>query len=78
MFLLKPPRHISTLPFASVWLRADRFRSTPINGQFLSRSGCLKGPGAAIEHADSSSAYTRLKGIGLCLPLGRTLGSHVL
>ena len=29
MFFLTPPRHISTLPFASVWLSVDDFRSPP-------------------------------------------------
>jgi hypothetical protein len=32
MFYLTPPRHISTLPEATVWQRADDFRSTPVNG----------------------------------------------
>jgi len=32
MFYLTPPRHISTLPIASLWQRADHFRSSPNSG----------------------------------------------
>src|ERR1700737_3816639 len=48
MFYLKPPRHISTLLIASFRPRARHFRSTPRSGQFLSRSGRLKG--ANLRH----------------------------
>jgi hypothetical protein len=42
MFDLQPPRHISTLPFASFWLCAEHFRSSPDNGHCQKRSACLK------------------------------------
>ena len=32
MFYLTPPRHISTLPFASFWQCMGYFRSTPNSG----------------------------------------------
>ena len=42
MFYLKPPRHISTLPFASFGPPTRNFRSTPINRHLPSRLACLK------------------------------------
>ena len=43
MLSLKPPRHIPTLPFASVWPGHGDFRSAPVNGQSQERWAGLKG-----------------------------------
>ena len=44
MFCLTPPRHISTLPFASVWWCTDDFRSTPKNRHCHRPSACPNVP----------------------------------
>src|SRR2546429_7058701 len=48
MFSLKPPRHIPTLPIASVSPDHGDFRSTPVNGHSQDRRACLKD--ASIGH----------------------------
>jgi hypothetical protein len=45
---------------ASAWLRADHFRSAPINGQFLSRSACLKGRKRKCRYVGSAHGHNHL------------------
>ena len=65
MFYLTPPRHISTLPFASVWPDHGDFRPNPVNGHFQDRQACLKG-------AKTGSAHSLYFG---CFPLPSVVAS---
>jgi hypothetical protein len=52
MFDLQPPRHIPTLPIASVWPDHGDFRSTPVNGHAQDRRACLKGANTGLGRCD--------------------------
>ena len=43
MFYLTPPRHISTLPLASVWPDHGDFGFSSVNGHSQDGRACLKG-----------------------------------
>ena len=48
LFSLQPPRHISTLPFATEMGCPGHFRSAPNFGHSQRRSACLKGANTGI------------------------------
>jgi hypothetical protein len=51
--------------FASFWPCADDFRSSPISGQGLSRSACLKGAFFGLMHHSKSTLYSITSPVGL-------------
>src|SRR5882672_769319 len=58
MFYLKPPRHISTLPIASICPSADDFRSSPGSGHRRGRSACLKSARKRLVHCNKLHRYS--------------------
>src|SRR5258705_3046276 len=63
MCYLKPPRHISTLPFASVWPDHGDFRSTLVTGHSQNRRTYLKGAkgGSRENYSITSSAISNTR-----------------
>jgi len=69
MCSLKPPRHISTLPFASVWHPARCFRSTPLNRHRKT------GPAGPFRAKTGSDAYSRSRRREPAIALNRYRGN---